>query len=78
MTAMADLRSHSLPDELPACHPDLEVAGFEGELVVFDTRTNQVHMIRDTFAVVFDACDGTTASSALVDELVDGGISSTG
>lgn len=56
---------------LPARHPRLEVAGFEVECVVFDPLVNRVHHLRELAAVVFDACDGTTTTASLVDELCE-------
>ena len=66
-----------LPDVLPARHPDVDVAEFETVWVVFDSRVEQVHVLSGAGAMVFDACDGVTRSSVVVDEMVDGGFGST-
>lgn len=54
---------------LPRRHPDIEVAEFDTEFVVFDPSVGQVHRIAGLEAAVFDACDGVTTVDALVDEL---------
>jgi len=57
-------------DLLPRRHAELEVAEFDDEYVVFDSRCMDVHLIGGLTAVVFDACDGVSRRSALVDDLV--------
>ena len=56
---------------LPRRNPDLEVSEFDGEFVVFDPRCMDVHLVSDVTAVVFDACDGTSSRTSLVDDLVE-------
>lgn len=56
---------------LPQRHPELEVAEFEIECVVFDPRVNRVHHLRELAAIVFDACDGATETASLVAELCE-------
>jgi PqqD family protein of HPr-rel-A system len=62
-----------LPQVMPARNPAVEVAEFETELVVFDPRSDQVHLLEGLSAVVFDACDGESPPAALVADLVDVG-----
>lgn len=63
--------SPTLPDVLPARHPDLEVAEFDTEYVIFDPRCSEVHLIEGVTAIVFDACDGSTPLADLVEEFSD-------
>ena len=60
-----------LPDALPARHRGIEVAEFDAEFVAFDPRCSEVHLLSGMAAVVFDACDGSTPTAVLVDELVE-------
>ena len=59
----------TLPEVLPARHPDVEIAEFDTEFVVFDPRCNDVHRMVGLTAVVFDACDGVTTLASLVGEV---------
>lgn len=54
---------------LPARNPDLEIAEFETEFVVFEPRCSEVHELGGLTAVVFDACDGATSIEALAAEI---------
>ena len=47
-----------LPDVMPARHPGLEIAEFDSALVVFDADANQVHLLQQVHALVFDSCPG--------------------
>lgn len=58
----------TLPEVLPSRHPEIEVAEFETEYVIFDPRCSEVHLIAGLTAVVFDACDGSTIVVDLVEE----------
>lgn len=60
-----------LPEVMPARHPTLEIAEFETEFVVFDPRSDRVHLLEGLDAVVFDACDGASAPAGLVTDLVE-------
>lgn len=62
-----------LPEVMPARHEALEVAEFETELVVFDPRSDQVHLLEGFSAVVFDACDGESLPDGLVADVVEVG-----
>lgn len=63
-----------LPDVMPARHPGLEVAEFDSALVVFGADANQVHLLQQVHALVFDSCDGSTPRAAVAGELVDAGV----
>jgi Coenzyme PQQ synthesis protein D (PqqD) len=54
---------------LPARHEATEVAEFETELVVFEVRSGQVHLLGPLASLVFDSCDGTTTIESLVQEI---------
>ncbi len=56
---------------MPARHPELEVAEFDAELVVFDPRVNQVHLVEGLAAVLLASCDGATPRSEVVGDLVE-------
>ena len=49
----------------------VEVADFGTEFVVFDPRNRMAHHVSGWPAVVFDACDGTTAVAELAAEATD-------
>lgn len=55
---------------LPLRAEGLEVAEFGTQLVVLDLRHHEVHLLDGAAAVVFDACDGTTAVAELQQEFV--------
>ena len=55
---------------LPSRNEALEVAEFDAELVVFDPRCKQVHLLDGLAAVVFGACDGVTARRELLTDMV--------
>jgi hypothetical protein len=63
-----------LPEVLPARHPDLEVAEFETEFVVFDAANRMVHHLEGVQALVFDACDGMTSAESIGGELAAAGL----
>lgn len=73
---MVEAAPIELPDVLPARHPEVDVAEFDGVLVTFDARSNQVHMFADVVALVFDACDGITPTATLIGELTRAGFGS--
>ena len=64
------------PDLMPARHPGLEIAEFDSALVVFDADANQVHLLQQVHALVFDSCDGSTPRPSVVAEFVDAGVGS--
>lgn len=62
--------SRELPAVMPRREDAVDVAAFDGEFVVYDSRAGQAHLIGGFDAVVFDACDGVTTSAALLDEVL--------
>lgn len=56
---------------MPRREAQVEIAEFDDATVVFDDRTNTVHLLEAFAAVVFDACDGSTVRSALAEEISD-------
>lgn len=67
-------REMTIGDVLPARHAYLEVADFGTELVIYDPETHMAHLLRGLQALLFDACDGSTATESLVAEFVDAGL----
>ena len=51
---------------LPLRNQAVEVAKFDPDLVVFDPRCKQVHLLERVTAVVFEACDGITTRQQLL------------
>jgi hypothetical protein len=68
MSAIAEL-----PEVLPDRNSDVEVAAFDTEFVVFDPRNRMAHRLEGQHALVFDACDGSTRTAALLAELHEAG-----
>ena len=64
----------TIGDVLPQRHAHLEIAEFGTELVVYDPHVHMVHFLSGFQALLFDACDGATATEALVDEFVEAGV----
>ncbi len=56
---------------LPARRAGLEIAEFDTELVVWDPTSKMVHHLEGIAAIVFDACDGSTRTAELLDEIAD-------
>lgn len=63
-----------IPDRLPARNPEVEVALFPGAIVVFDLRNRMAHELVGPPAAVFDACCEQADRTAVVAELVAGGV----
>lgn len=64
----------TIGDVLPQRHAHLEIAEFGTELVVYDPQVHMVHLLSGFQALLFDACDGATATEVLVDEFVEAGV----
>ena len=56
--------------ELPSITAGLDVNETEDGLVVYDERTDAVHYLNNTAAVIFQLCDGSRDAGAIADELV--------
>jgi len=56
-----------IPERLPQRNADTIVAAFDDAYVVFDPRCNEVHLIEALSAVVYDACDGSSAAELISD-----------
>ncbi len=54
---------------MPLRDLQLEIAEFGDTTVVYDHRTNSVHLLEALAAVLFDACDGATVRSVLAEEI---------
>jgi len=43
----------------PKVREDLAVVELDGEAVIYDERTNDLHLLNPTATIVFHLCDGT-------------------
>jgi len=48
-----------MPAAKPRVREDLAVVEIDGEAVVYDERTNDIHHLNPTAAIVFSLCDGS-------------------
>ncbi len=62
-----------LPGHLarPSSRPDVEMAWFDGEAVLFDPATRQLHTLNGSAAAVWLCADGTQDVTAMAAELAD-------
>lgn len=72
-TGLAGAADEPLPDHLarPEARPDVEMAWFDGEAVLFDPATRQLHTLSGAAAAVWLCCDGTQDVTAMTAELAD-------
>lgn len=55
----------------PRARDDLTVIELDGEAVVYDEGTGDLHHLNATATVVFSLCDGTATAAELAGELAD-------
>ena len=48
-----------MPAARPTARQDLTVVELDGEAVIYDERTGELHHLNPTATIVFDLCDGT-------------------
>jgi coenzyme PQQ synthesis protein D (PqqD) len=58
-----------MPAIKPAVRRDLTVVELEGEAVIYDERTNELHHLNPTATVVFSLFDGTSTIKELAEEV---------
>jgi PqqD family protein of HPr-rel-A system len=58
-----------MTEPLPRARDDVERVVVDGEAVVYDPVTGDVHHLNATATVVWQCCDGTGTVDALVDDL---------
>lgn len=55
----------------PAVRSDLTVVGIDGELVIFDPLTSEIHQLDPVAAIIWPFLDGEVAMGELVLDLAD-------
>lgn len=60
-----------MPVTRPYVRTDLDVVDLDGESVVYDPRTREVHYLNHSAALVFALCDGTTTMKEMADAIAD-------
>jgi hypothetical protein len=60
-----------MPAQKPKVRSDLTVVELEGEAVIYDDETRQVHYLNRTATIVFNMCDGTSTVKQLSDEIAE-------
>jgi len=58
-----------LPASKPKIREDLTVVELDGEAVVYDERTGDLHHLNPTATVVFGLCDGTATGRELASDI---------
>jgi hypothetical protein len=58
-----------MPGERPRQRPDLNSRAIDGETLILDRTTNQIHQLNVTATFVWRRCDGKHASAEVADEL---------
>ena len=73
LAPMADpsLASPWSASTLPAGNPLVTAVEIDGELVVYDPRRREAHLLNPTAALLFDHCDGITEAAGLTAELAE-------
>jgi hypothetical protein len=60
-----------MPTLKPKVRSDLTVAELEGEAVIYDDETRQVHYLNQTATIVFNLCDGGSSIKELSADIAD-------
>jgi PqqD family protein of HPr-rel-A system len=60
-----------MPAQKPKSRSDLTVVVLEGEAVIYDDATRQVHYLNPTATVVFNLCDGSSTIKELSADIAD-------
>lgn len=55
----------------PKIRSDLTVVELEGEAVIYDDETRQVHYLNQTATIVFNLCDGSSTIKELAGDIAD-------
>jgi PqqD family protein of HPr-rel-A system len=60
-----------LPPTKPQIREDLTVVELDGEAVVYDERTGDLHHLNPTATLVFGLCDGTATGRELASDIAE-------
>ncbi len=60
-----------MPAQKPKIRSDLTIVELEGEAVIYDDETRQVHYLNRTATIVFNLCDGTSTVKELSGDIAD-------
>jgi Coenzyme PQQ synthesis protein D (PqqD) len=60
-----------MPAQKPKVRSDLTIVELEGEAVIYDDETRQVHYLNRTATIVFNLCDGTSTIKELSVDIAD-------
>jgi PqqD family protein of HPr-rel-A system len=63
------MNQHASPAPPPRSRPELQVKPVGDDLVVYDPRARQVHLLNGTAAAIFRMCDGRSSAAAIAEEL---------
>jgi PqqD family protein of HPr-rel-A system len=58
-----------VPAPKPKIRGDLAVEELDGEAVIYDEETQELHHLNATATIVFNLCDGTATASELAQEI---------
>jgi hypothetical protein len=60
-----------MPAQKPKVRSDFTVVELEGEAVIYDDQTRQVHYLNRTATIVFNLCDGNSTVKELSGDIAD-------
>ena len=60
-----------MPVTRPLARTDLEMVELDGEAVIYDRRTKDLHYLNQSSALVFDLCDGATTMKEMAVAIAD-------
>jgi coenzyme PQQ synthesis protein D (PqqD) len=60
-----------MPARKPKVRSDLTVVELEGEAVIYDDLTSQIHYLNRTATIVFNLCDGTSTVQEFAGDIAD-------
>lgn len=61
----------NVPATKPRVRPDLTVVELDGEAVIYDERTDDIHHLNPTATIVFSLCDGTASFGEIVADIAE-------
>lgn len=67
MTAPAEVTSDARPRQMP----DVTASDLDDELVLYNLRTDQVHVLNATAAAIWELCDGSLSVREIADVLAE-------
>jgi PqqD family protein of HPr-rel-A system len=60
-----------VPTRPPKIRGDLEMVVLDGEAVIYDEGTGELHHLNPTATIVLSMCDGTVPVSGIVEEIAE-------